>query len=128
MTLPAALTDPERVNEAIERAKRSAAERKVPLTVERLAACLQVEPADIREAVRQAKAGRGGRSSRRRAGEALKEVCAECRAVLMEQGLARSSSPVLPMFGLKVHFGYTDRPEEDGVPSVRFEGEDAIME
>lgn len=144
--LPPVLADPAAVKEGIAQAKQSAAERKVPLTVERVAACLHVEPADIREAVRRTKAVREGAASRREtgprtaragtrrraqqeAGQALEEVSAECRALLMEQGLARSSSPVMPIFGLRVHFGYDERAAgQEAPPAVRFEGEEEIPE
>ena len=130
-SVPEVLTDPSRVAGAIERARQSAAERKVPLTMERVAACLEVEPWEIRAAIIQAKSSRGRKSSaQKKAGRELEAVCADCRAFLVEQGLSRSSSAVMPIFCLRTHFGYTDRPEEkETAPAaVYFEGEDAIPE
>ena len=131
MEPPEILGDPERVKQAVEEARQFAREQKVPLTMERLAACLGVDPEDIRRAVERFK-GCGGRAARKQkaAGKLLEEVSAECRAILMEQGLARSSSPVMPIFGLRANFGYTDKPapEDASAPAVRFEGEDAIPE
>ncbi len=87
-SVPEVLTDPGRVAGAIERARQSAAERKVPLTMERVAACLEVEPWEIRAAIIQAKSSRGRKSSaQKKAGRELEAVCADCRAFLVEQGI-----------------------------------------
>ncbi len=124
------LKDAVQVEEALGRARRYAQEQGVPLTMERIAACLGAQREDIRAAIHAAKSCRGsGSRSQKAAGKALEAAAAECRAVLMELGLSRSSSPVMPIFGLKANFGYSDRPaEEPPAEAVRFEGEDAIPE
>ena len=124
------LKDAAQVEEAIGRARRYAQEQGVPLTMERVAACLGAGRKEIQAAIEQAQSCRGtGSRSQKAAGKALEAVSSECRAVLMELGLSRSSSPVMPIFGLKANFGYTDRPtEEPSFETVRFEGEDEIPE
>ena len=117
---------PGRVEEAIVRARARAEERGVPLTLERVAACLGID----RDRLRQLATGPiTGSRAEQAAAERLRQVYLDCNAALIEELMACKGSHSGAMLLAKNDFGYTDKVEvAAGMPPVRFVGEERLEE
>ena len=120
------------IEAAIERAKAYAADQEVPLTVERLAAEMEMDLDmlhDILEGRVQAKC-----TGMKAKVAAIRRAGSEATASVMEHALRRGSGANMHMLYLKSHAGYdSDKggktAREDGggrVPPVIFLGEEDI--
>lgn len=113
---------------AIDRAKQYAEEQEVPLTVERLAAEMDMELALFRRIVDGHVVGNSPGMSAKVA--AIRRAAGEATASVMEHAMRRGSSPNMHMLYLKNHAGYdtdkSSRPPEETLPPVVFLGEEAI--
>lgn len=113
----------EDVAAAIERARALAHENGAPLTLERVAAYMNVSPYELAALGRgEAPAPGGWHPSRREAG-LLREIYRECNAVLAEHCLAAKGASSGALFLMKNDFGYADRPDPCAGTSVVFVGE-----
>lgn len=113
----------EDVATAIERARALAQENGAPLTLERVAACMNVSPSELAVLGRGEEPAPGGwRPSRREAG-LLRGIYRECNAVLAEHCLAAKGASSGALFLMKNDFGYTDRPDPCIGATVVFVGE-----
>ncbi|MBQ8752267.1 MAG: hypothetical protein IJZ13_04095 [Clostridia bacterium] len=116
---------PGRVEEAIVRARARAEERGVPLTLERVAACLGID----RDRLRQLATGPiTGSRAEQAAAERLRQVYLDCNAALIEELMACKGSHSGAMLLAKNDFGYTDKAEAAPAPPVRFVGEERLEE
>lgn len=116
------LRDKRRILSAIDEARRYAAENGVPMTIERIAACLGVDREKLLACIR-------GDDEEAPPGivRTLRAAWDECAASLVEQGMTRGGNATMAMFALKCDHGYNDRPDRE--PShvvVHFEGEDRL--
>ena len=111
------------VQEAIARAEAYAAENKVPLTVERLAAELTMPVTVLREYL-QAEYEPPPRA--RAVVEAVRRAAGQATASVIEYALTRGSSPNMHMMYLKQYAGYGEREEISPVEPVVFAGEQDI--
>ena len=120
------------IEAAIERAKAYAAAQEVPLTVERLAAEMEMDLETIHRILQ-------GEVSAKSAGmkakvTAIRRAGGEATASVMEHALRRGSGANMHMLYLKSHAGYDNdkggkNAREDGgvrVPPVIFLGEEDI--
>lgn len=110
----------EEVEEAIDRAAAYAAGNKVPLTVERLAAELEMPVTALREYL-QTEYEPPARA--RAVVEAVRKAAAQATASVIEYAMTRGSSPNMHMMYLKQYAGYGEREAAEGVAPVVFEGE-----
>lgn len=113
------------VEEAIERAKQWAQEKKVPLTAERLAASLDMDIEEFRAIVSGEATGenRGER-------QIADRICAawrEALASVVEYAMQRGNSASMPMMYLKNSTQAAKKTEEKAGP-VYFVGEEALPE
>jgi len=117
---------PERVETAIHQARQRAEERGVPLTLERVAACLGID----RDRLRQLATGPvTGSRAEQEAAQRLRQVYLDCNAALIEELMACKGSHSGAMLLAKNDFGYTDKAEAAaGIPPVRFVGEERLEE
>lgn len=113
---------PEQINDAIARAREYADKKGVPLTLERLAATLGVTRETLSEYVKEYS------STHNEGAEALKRAAAECTASVMEHGMVRGNSPIMPIFYLKNNAGYRDRVEQETTHRVTFIGMDNLQD
>lgn len=123
------------IKAAIARAKTYAEEHHVPLTVERLAAELDMEVEIFRRAAKGELCD-GGRSMKMKAA-VLRRACGEATASVMEHAMQRGSSPNMHMLYLKNNAGYSlekngkgIRETEESIPfaPVVFMGEENIAD
>ena len=112
---------PHEVQEAVRRAEEYAAAHKVPLTVERLAAELDVSVTTLR---RYLDDGYTPRGKSREVVEAVRRAAAQATASVMEYALTRGSSANMHMMYLKQYAGYGEETAH-GEPVV-FEGTEEI--
>ena len=102
------------VRAAIEAAKQYAADNKVPLTAERLAAALDMDLAVFHSIVE-------GRYREVSAADntakisAIQTAFCEATASVMEHAMQRGSSPNMHMLYLKANAGYGEKDTEDTV-------------
>ena len=116
--------------DAIDRAKAYAENNEVPLTVERLAAEMDMELSLFRSILRGEVTGRSPGMNAKIA--AIRRAAGEATASVMEHAMRRGSSPNMHMLYLKNHAGYDadkhSRPPEEKRPPVLFLGEEDIPE
>ena len=116
------------IEEAIDRAKQVAAEQEVPLTVERLAAELEMELSTFRRIVEGKISGSSPGMTAKIT--AIRRAAGEATASVMEHAMRRGTSPNMHLLYLKNHAGYEGdkggRMEEKPLPPVIFLGEEAI--
>ncbi len=126
------LTD---IRQAIERAKAYAVQQGVPLTVERLAAELDMDLPLFHRVVEGLELD-GGRSAALKTA-AIQRASSEATASVMEHAMQRGSSPNMHMLYLKNNAGYDldksgkgQKPAADagGSPPVVFVGEERIKD
>lgn len=102
------------VRAAIEAAKQYAADNKVPLTAERLAAALDMDLAVFHSIVeghyREASAADNTAKI-----SAIQTAFCEATASVMEHAMQRGSSPNMHMLYLKANAGYGEKDTEDTV-------------
>ena len=113
---------PEQINDAIARAREYADSKGVPLTLERLAATLGVTRETLSEYVKEYS------STHNEGAETLKRAAAECTASVMEHGMMRGNSPIMPIFYLKNNAGYRDKVEQETTHRVTFTGMDSLQD
>lgn len=115
---------------AIERAKQVAGEQEVPLTVERLAAEMDMELGMFRRIVSGKITGTSPGMTAKVA--AIQRAAGEATASVMEHAMRRGTSPNMHLMYLKNHAGYdTDKgghSPEEGMPPVVFLGEEDIAD
>lgn len=117
---------PRRVAEAITQARRFAEERHIPLTLERVAACLSIDRDRLREL---ATASVAKSKKEQEIAAQLKQVYLDCNAALIEELMACKSSHGGAMLLAKNDFGYTDKGEPIAAHEpVRFVGEERLEE
>ncbi len=114
---------------AIDRAKTYAAEQEVPLTVERLAAELDMELTLFHRIVRGEIVGKSPGMIAKIT--AIQRAAGEATASVMEHAMRRGSSPNMHMMYLKNHAGYEGEKsgkaeKEQTLPPVIFVGEEDI--
>lgn len=112
---------PAEVEEAVRRAEEYATTHKVPLTVERLAAELDMSVAALR---RYLDDGYTPRGRGRAVVEAVRRAAGQATASVMEYALTRGSSANMHMMYLKQYAGYGD--ETAACEPVVFEGTEEI--
>ena len=119
------LTD---ICEGIERAKAYAAEREVPLTVERLAAEMDMELTELHRILDGELTGKSPGMQAKIA--AIRRAAGEATASVMEHAMRRGSGANMHMLYLKSHAGYDDKGGKSEptatVPPVVFVGEEDI--
>lgn len=117
------LRNPRAVETAIRQATSYATENQVPLTLERVAACVGVS----RETVRQyAEKTAFADATERRVCRALRGAYLQCNAALIEVIMTKSNNSGAAMLA-KNNFGYGERVEnESGTEPVVFVGEEEI--
>ena len=112
---------PARVKTALQRWREYAGEKKVPLTAERLAACLHISAARYQRLVSWEGQPPAGQE------EVVALLCAadaEATASVIEHAMLRGTSVNMHLLYLKRHAGYGDRGAEPA--AVRFTGEDEV--
>lgn len=112
---------PEEVIEAIAKAKRYAAEQRVPLTVERLASELKIPLEEFRSCLQ----GGGERGKRKVLLHILRQAAEEANASVLESALSRGSSVNMHLQYLRQYAGYGDQREEQA-PTIVFRGEEDL--
>lgn len=112
---------PAEVEEALRRAEEYAAAHKVPLTVERLAAELDISVAALRRYLDDKYTPRG---RARAVVEAVRRAAGQATASVMEYALTRGSSANMHMMYLKQYAGYGE--ETANHEPVVFDGEQEI--
>lgn len=113
---------PEQINDAIARAREYADNKGVPLTLERLAATLGVERGTLWEYIKDYG------DTHTPGVDALKRAAAECTASVMEHGMTRGNSPIMPIFYLKNNAGYRDKIDQETTHRVTFTGMDNLQD
>jgi hypothetical protein len=113
----------EEVQAAIDRAESYAAANKVPLTVERLAAELEM-PVTVLRGYLQATYEPPARG--RAVVEAVRKAAGQATASVMEYALTRGSSPNMHMMYLKQYAGYGEEAGAQRADPVVFEGEGEV--
>lgn len=111
------------VKAAIRRAEAYAAENKVPLTVERLAAEMQVPVTQLRAYLDPAYRPS---AKTREAVEAIRQAAGQATASVVEYAMTRGSSPNMHMMYLKQYAGYGDGDTQPVAEPVIFEGENNL--
>lgn len=112
--------DPDRVEAAVNRAKQTAQEKGVPLTLSRLADCLAVEEEELYTFLESQGGGPAARESRRR----LRLARQGCRAELLEAMMDKGyNGPGVILVG-KHEFGLEEKPA--GQVTVIFTGADRL--
>lgn len=111
MGAPRKIQHVDQINDAMIVARQYAETHGVPVTLERLAVCLGIGAKEINEYI--ARGDNGGNAGEVEIADALKMAKAECQAAMMEHGLERGNSPIMPIFALKANYGYNDKPEGD---------------
>ena len=106
------IQDVGQVESALHEARAYAEEHGVPLTLERVAVCLGISRGRLIEYAERYEPVNEDEEAVQRA---IKGVYAECNASMMEHGLVKGNSPIMPIFALKANYGYNDRPENDAV-------------
>lgn len=123
------------IRRAIQRAKDYAAEQGVPLTVERLAAEMDMDLLLFHRVVAGLEAD-GSRSAANKTA-VIQRACGEATASVMEHAMQRGSSPNMHMLYLKNNAGYDlDKSgkgqkyanDSIGSPPVVFVGEERIKD
>ena len=116
------------IEEAIGRAKEYAAAQEVPLTVERLAAEMDMDLTMLHRILQGEIVGKSRGMTAKIA--AIRRAAGEATASVMEHAMRRGSSPNMHMLYLKNYAGYdekggkTEKPPT--VPAVVFAGEEDI--
>lgn len=113
---------PEQINDAIARAREYADNKGVPMTLERLAATLGVERGTLWEYIKDYG------DTHTPGVDALKRAAAECTASVMEHGMTRGNSPIMPIFYLKNNAGYRDKIDQETTHRVTFTGMDNLQD
>lgn len=119
----------EDIEAAIRRAKEYVAEQNIPLTVERLAAEMDLDLFVLNRILRGDTPGKGPGMAAKY--DAIRRAAGEATASVMEHAMRRGTSPNMHMLYLKNHAGYdTDKPSkaerEEVRPPVVFMGEEDI--
>ena len=117
------------INAAIQRAKDYAEAQGVPLTVERLAAELDMELTQFRRILQGQSPAKSHGMKQKIA--AIRRAAGEATASVMEHALKRGTSPNMHILYLKNHAGYDGEKDKTGTdgPSegpVVFMGEEEI--
>ena len=114
--------------EGIERAKAYAAEQQVPLTVERLAAEMDMELSVLHRILNGEITGKSPGMQAKIT--AIRRAAGEATASVMEHAMRRGSSPNMHMLYLKSHAGYDEKGGKTEPtatqPPVVFVGEEDI--
>ncbi|MCI8554814.1 MAG: hypothetical protein HFJ80_07725 [Clostridiales bacterium] len=113
-----------RVQTAVREAKAFAEEKKVPLTIERLAAFLGVSRMELLEELERKEGD--DEIGREKARALLRRTCAEAVASVVEFGLLKGNTPTMTMFYLKSNAGYRERMEKERPPDICFYGEEEL--
>ena len=111
------------VQQALARAAAYAAENKVPLTVERLAAELHMPVTELRRYLDE---GYEPPARARTVVEAVRRAAQQATASVIEYALTRGTSQNMHMMYLKQYAGYGEREEHADSEPVIFEGEQNI--
>lgn len=114
------------INAAIDRAQKYADSKGVPLTIERLSVTLGVNKQALQLYI-------GGHSdseddTHKAKVKTLKRAISGCTASVMEHGMMRGNSPVMPIFYLKANEGYQDKVEHEVTHKVSFTGMDSLQD
>ena len=116
--------DSSRVQAAIRKSRTFAEEKKVPITIERLAAFLGVGRIELLDEMDRSLDNDG--EERKKVQALLRKTCAEAVASVVEFGLLKGNTPTMTMFYLKSNAGYSEKAEEEKLPDVYFYGEDRL--
>lgn len=118
----------QKVNKGILEARRIAAENKLPLTVERIAACLGVSRKRLLAYIHgEVDDPQVDEKKKEKIHRVLWQAFCECEAELAEEMLKPGSHTGAVFLG-KNNFGYADREDRDADISVTFVGEENIKE
>ena len=116
------------IEAAIQRAKEYAASQEVPLTVERLAAEMDMDLGLFHRIVCGEVDGKSAGMTAKLA--AIRRAAGEATASVMEHAMRRGSSPNMHMLYLKNHAGYDEKGSKNEtvsvMPPVVFTGEEEI--
>ena len=116
--------DNRKVLRGIKQARTAATDKGVPLTLERVAACADLDCAKLCELAAMETLPAGCSAA---AWEAIRAVVFDCRAELAEHVLTPKVSATGGVFLLKHNFGYADKATE-AFPEVVFTGEEQLEE
>lgn len=117
------LRNPRAVEAAIAQATAYASDNQVPLTLERVAACVGVSRDTVRQYAEQTAFAD---ATERRVCGALRRAYLQCNAALIEVIMTKSNNSGAAMLA-KNNFGYGERTEtESGAEPVVFVGEEEI--
>ena len=105
------------VRAAIESAKQYAAENKVPLTAERLAAALDMDLA-VFHSIAEGRYHEEGAADNAAKISAIQTAFCEATASVMEHAMQRGSSPNMHMLYLKANAGYGEKEAEETVQAA----------
>ncbi len=116
--------DSRKIVRGIRQARTAATDKGVPLTLERVAACADLDCAKLREFAAMETRPAGCSAA---AWEAIRAAVFDCRAELVEHVLTPKVSATGGVFLLKHDFGYADKAAEN-YPEVVFSGEEQLEE
>lgn len=117
MSLPANLRDVDTLEQALADAQNIAAAKGVPLTQERLAVTVGINRQRLSEIVNGRRTEVDGEKISREVMDTLKKAVNICIMGVMEHGMVRGNSPIMPIFALKCNHNYDDKPQS-GATSV----------
>ena len=116
------------VNKGLSEARRIAADNKLPLTIERIAACLGISRKRLLAYIRdEVEDDAVDAKKRARIHKILWQAFCDCEAELAEEMLKPGSHTGAVFLG-KNNFGYLDREERDADIIVTFVGEENMKE
>ncbi len=118
----------QKVNKGLAAAREMAAQHKLPLTIERIAACLGISRKRLLAYIHDEVDDPETNAKRRaKIHGILWQAFCDCEAELAEEMLKPGSHTGAVFLG-KNNFGYLDREERDADISVTFVGEENIKE
>ena len=127
MGLQSPLHDVEALKAAIDGAQRYADNKGVPLTLERLAVYVGVNRHVLADIVAGNKTEIEGNKITQETIATLKKAVDSCVAAVMEHGMRRGNSPIMPIFALKCNHNYDDHPQQtSNAPTIVIVGADKI--
>ena len=115
------LAKPRAVERAIEEAMRYARENAIPLTLERVAACVGVRRETIRHMAEKTVFANSGE---KRVCEALRRAYLQCNADLIEVMMTKSNNSAAML--ARDNFGYGERDALETAAPVVFVGEEEM--
>lgn len=117
-----------KVNKGLAQARQMAAEHKLPLTIERIAACLGISRKRLLAYIRdEVEDPNMDAKKREKIHKILWQAFCDCEAELAEEMLKPGSHTGAVFLG-KNNFGYLDREGREADISVTFVGEENIKE